>query len=114
MSFAYDFGRAFGRLFSSNKPRNVPEPPPRSIGQNIQTMVVGADQLIGKQLAFTYEDANGNITQRVLTLWRADTNDYGEDYFYGMCNLRKEPRTFLLSRVQGTFMVVKDPETGEM
>lgn len=106
MSFFYDLGRAFGRLFSSNKPRKVP-------GQNIQTMVVGADQLIGKHLAFTYEDANGNITQRVLTLWRADTNDYGEDYFYGMCHLRKEPRTFILSRATG-IMVVKDPETGEM
>lgn len=113
MSFFYDFGRAFGRLFSSNKPRKVPEPPPRSIGQNIQKMVVGVDQLIGKHLAFTYEDANGNITQRVLTLWHAGTNNYGEDYLYGMCHLRKEPRTFILSRATG-IMVVKDPETGEM
>lgn len=53
-----------------------------------------------------YEDADGNITSRMVTVhW------VGETTFKGECHARQAERSFRLDRVLGE---ITDTETGEM
>lgn len=58
------------------------------------------------EVAFMYEDAEGNVTSRVVTVhW------VGDSTFKGECHDRQAERTFRLDRVLGD---ITDTETGEM
>lgn len=56
-----------------------------------------------------YQDANGDATRRLVNI-----TAYGDgeqhSYFRGYCNLRREPRTFRIDRVDQAV----DAETGEI
>lgn len=57
-------------------------------------------------IEFSYEDANGEITQRTVTVHSVDST-----YIKGECHSRRAERTFRIDRVLGD---VVDVETGEI
>lgn len=52
----------------------------------------------GKPFAFAYQDAKGNMTDRVITPYGYSQTEKGI-YFHGLCHLRNERRTFQADRV---------------
>jgi hypothetical protein len=59
----------------------------------------------------TYQGANGEQTQRAITLTVPAHRDFGEEvYIKALCHLRREPRSFRRDRI----VAVADPQTGEI
>lgn len=52
----------------------------------------------GQSFTFTYQDAKGNVTDRVITPYGYSETEKGI-YFHGLCHLRNERRTFQADRV---------------
>jgi uncharacterized membrane protein len=63
-----------------------------------------------KSYYIEYQDADGNITNRVITIKNIKREGY-KIYIKGYCHLRDEKRTFLRDRIIGDIV---DTETGEV
>ena len=66
-------------------------------------------KLAGMRLGLIYRDADNKITRRIVRLKRLRGGHY-EGYLTAYCELRREERTFLISRIQTLY----DPSTGEL
>lgn len=61
---------------------------------------------VNAKLQITYSDAKGQLTKRTITVSEYD----GSAYLEGFCELRNEPRTFRIDRIQEAI----DAESGEV
>lgn len=66
-------------------------------------------KLAGMRVGIIYKDEAGRKTQRIIRLQKLQGDHY-EAYIYAYCELRRENRTFLSSRILGMY----DPSTGEV
>jgi tellurite resistance protein len=66
-------------------------------------------RMAGMRLGIVYRDDAGKITKRVIRLKRLDGDHY-EGYLTAYCELRKDVRSFLTSRIQALY----DPMNGEV
>lgn len=66
-------------------------------------------KLAGMRLGLIYQDYSSNRSTRVVRLKRLEPLD-GDAYIHAFCELRREDRTFLVSRIQSLF----EPATGEV
>ena len=66
-------------------------------------------RLAGMRVGIIYKDAQGRKTQRVIRLKKLQGDHY-EAYITAFCELRKEDRTFITTRILGVY----DPATGEV
>ncbi|WP_224788261.1 WYL domain-containing protein [Pseudomonas fluorescens] len=69
-----------------------------------------------KRIRFAYRSGDGSATTREVTVYQVNSagSGWNDDlYFYGLCHLRKEERTFRLDRVRYRNKV-EDVATGEI
>lgn len=65
-----------------------------------------------KRVQFTYRDAAGQQSQRVLDIWGIGQR-FGNWYFTGWDHSRNATRVFRLSRLVGKLTIVNSPKTGK-
>lgn len=102
------FFQSLKEIFSSNsdRPLEHPEgfPPQIEAEEDAEDMFADIDtrpqpNVDGLVLGLTYEDGQGNTSQRMVRVQAIGPSERG-DYVHGFCQLRQAERTFFIDRIQ--------------